>query len=172
MAFVICLVCSIAFIWSLISDGFSKLSPPSEMPPQHVLGLIIKIVLGINPGQQIGTILFKIIEKSRYHLFHVSRFHRVKGSASETEKQYRLLTQRIRLVFILIENLRQLLSSFKSFPCAGIEIRAETAKTAISLYWASSIRRRPDTFLMALYCAALPTLDTESPVLIAGLIPE
>lgn len=45
------------------------------------------------------------------------------------------------------------------------------AKAATSLYWASSSLREPATYFMALIWAADPTLDTDKPTLIAGLIP-
>jgi len=45
------------------------------------------------------------------------------------------------------------------------------AKAATSLYWASSNFIEPDTCFIALIWAADPTLDTERPTLIAGLIP-
>jgi len=45
------------------------------------------------------------------------------------------------------------------------------AKAATSLYWASSSLREPATCFMALIWAADPTLETERPTLIAGLIP-
>ena len=44
--------------------------------------------------------------------------------------------------------------------------------TAISLYWARSMRMVPAAFFMALVCAALPTRETESPTLTAGRIPS
>ena len=42
---------------------------------------------------------------------------------------------------------------------------------ATSLYCARSNLIAPVTFLIAFVCAAVPTLLTESPMLIAGLIP-
>ena len=45
------------------------------------------------------------------------------------------------------------------------------ANAAISRYWASSNFIEPDTFFMAFVWAEDPTLDTDNPTLIAGLIP-
>lgn len=45
------------------------------------------------------------------------------------------------------------------------------AKAATSLYWASSSFKEPATYFIALIWAADPTLDTDRPTLIAGLIP-
>ena len=45
------------------------------------------------------------------------------------------------------------------------------AKAAISRYCASSSLIEPDTFFIALVCAAEPTRDTDRPTLIAGRMP-
>ncbi len=45
-------------------------------------------------------------------------------------------------------------------------------KAASSRYWASSRRRLPAIFFIALICAFPPTRETEMPTLIAGRTPE
>ena len=45
------------------------------------------------------------------------------------------------------------------------------AKACSSRYWAKFIFKAPDTDFMALIWAAPPTRDTDSPTLMAGLIP-
>ena len=60
---------------------------------------------------------------------------------------------------------------FKSFWVAASKSEPNCAKAAISLYWASSSFIDPETFFIALVWAEDPTLETDRPTFIAGLIP-